>query len=93
MVQLTKHQHIVPSKSISRFCDPSGFVWVKHRQKQSIFPSKPRNRGVFCVKRAWEERSENGHKKNIEDAYQEIADAICSGELTTLNQDQSDSVS
>jgi len=90
-VQLTKRQHTIPRRSIGRFYNGSCSVWVKLRSGK-IFNARSDNE-VFCAKRAWEERSENGHKINIEDVFQEVADKICSGEVTTLNQARSDCVS
>ncbi|NTF22756.1 hypothetical protein G6L37_30575 [Agrobacterium rubi] len=87
--QLTKRQHIIPRKSIARFCNDDGLVRVTRRDG-ATFPAKPEN-AVFCASRLWEERSENGHKP-IEDNFQEIADAVCNAKLTIIDQRQSDQV-
>ncbi|PZM12897.1 hypothetical protein [Rhizobium tubonense] len=76
--QLTKKQHIVPRRSIARFCNEAGLVRVT-RKNGKTFLAKPENAG-FCAPRLWEERSENGHK-TIEDTFQAIADRICIGDL------------
>ncbi|MCR6727822.1 hypothetical protein [Agrobacterium fabrum] len=87
--QLTKRQHIIPRKSITRFCNQSGFVRAIRKDNKPLL-LKPAN-PFFCAMRLWEERSENGHKP-IEDNFQEIADAVCNAELTILDQRQSDQV-
>lgn len=86
-----KKQHIIPRRSIERFYNRNSDVWIKLRSGK-IFPAVSDN-AVFCAKRTWEERSEGGHKINIEDAFQEVADKICFGELKTLNQTYSDRIS
>jgi hypothetical protein len=88
--QLTKRQHIIPAKSISRFCGSEGHVFVT-RQGERPFRAKPTN-SIFCAKRVWEERSERNHKE-IEDRYQAIADAICADDLKVLGTAESEQVS
>jgi hypothetical protein len=87
--QLTRKQHILPRKSISRFSNEAGFVRVTRRDG-TTFLAKPKN-AAFCAPRLWEERSESGHKP-IEDSFQEVADAVCEADVTTLDQRQNDQV-
>lgn len=84
--QLTMKQHIIPRKSISRFCNEAGLVRVT-RNGGSTFLAKAGN-AVFCAPRLWEERSEVGHKA-IEDRFQMIADRVCAGEIDSPDIEQS----
>lgn len=82
---LTLNQHILPARSIERFADPKGCVYVlfKNRPTQGSIPVSPKD-PLFCAKRAWDQRSEIITKKVYEDPFQELAERIVSGETQSL---------
>ena len=84
--QLTIRQHVFPSASIDRFTDTNGQVDLDHfvYGKRLTVPKD----NVFCAKRAWNQKSETGHKRSIEDPFQRIATEITESKLTSLSHEQ-----
>ena len=82
---LTLNQHILPARSIERFADPKGCVYVlfKNRPTQGSIPVSPNN-PLFCAKRIWDHGSEISCKTSIEDPFQELAERILLGVTTTI---------
>ncbi len=74
--QLTVNQHILPAKSIARFADRSGSVEVCLIARGRTFRTMPDN-VVFCAKRCWDQRAEDGYMREAEDEFQTLADALC----------------
>lgn len=72
------NQHIFPKCSIERFCERDGFVDVFILSNKKRFPAKSEN-PIFCVRRSWDERSETGYGKNIEDRFQEAIEKVLQG--------------
>jgi hypothetical protein len=68
---LVDNQHVLPAKSIERFCNSQGHVQVRRHKSDNSFPASPKN-NIFCVKRVWDQRSEQGYGKNIEDKFQSL---------------------
>ena len=66
---LVKNQHVFPAKSIERFCGSNGHVQVRRLKGGDAFLQGPKS-NVFCVKRIWDQRSEQGYGKSIEDRFQ-----------------------
>lgn len=73
--QITVMQHTFPRASIARFADNSGRVKVSHMPTQKTLSLAP-NDSLFCAKRVWDQRAEEGYMKNIEDNFQALASAI-----------------
>lgn len=71
--QLTLLQHVFPTKSISRLTNTQGTVDVYDILRRRSRRAKPRD-GIFCAKRAWDQRSESGYMLEIENQFQEIAE-------------------
>lgn len=80
---LVNNQHVLPAKSIERFCSPNGEVQVRRLNSENIFPAKPKN-NIFCVKRVWDQRSEQGYGKNIEDKFQSLIEYVLNKKLNHL---------
>ena len=78
--QLTVWQHCFPKRSIDRFANEDGKVYVHLIRDAKIVSLSPANH-IFCVRRIWDQRAESGFMKKIEDAYQELADRIAAGRL------------
>lgn len=71
--QLTLSQHVFPTKSISRLTNAQGKVEVYDILRGRSRRAKPTD-GIFCAKRAWDQRSESGYMLEIENQFQEIAE-------------------
>jgi hypothetical protein len=69
------NQHIFPAKSIKRFAEPDGKVGVR-LLAANVTKRLPSDASIFCLKRAWDYRTENFFTKRIEDAFQTLADQI-----------------
>jgi hypothetical protein len=83
---LTLNQHVFPSKSIERFTDQSGCVSVHRLHRAETICVKPNN-PIFCARRAWDEGTETGYMKRIEDDFQRIVDPIVEGKTQNLASD------
>lgn len=68
---LTTRQHVFPEMSIFRFTDDDGNVSVNLIPQGKIIKCKPRNE-IFCVDRYWDQKSERGYMKQIEDRFQSL---------------------
>lgn len=77
-------QHIWPLKSNSRFVDGTGTVCLFDKVRNKMRRAKPDDE-VFCAKRVWDRRAEVGYMKDIEDAFQALADEIIAGIVTTID--------
>lgn len=75
MTTLVKKQHVLPAKSISRFCSTKGLVWVQLLAHGKSFEAAPNN-NAFTVSRLWDQRAEQGYGLKIEDRFQSIAESI-----------------
>jgi hypothetical protein len=82
--QLVVRQHVIPVRSIERFGGPDGCVEVNIGPENRVERLKPDN-GIFCARRAWDQRAERGFMKQIEDGFQPLADRIVSGEVTEIS--------
>jgi hypothetical protein len=79
--QLTTKQHVFPAASIERFAQKDGFVSVfLHKQRKTV-PCRPLD-VLFCAKRAWNDASEHGFMKKVEDAFQILANQILDGTVS-----------
>lgn len=82
--ELTINQHIFPSKSIERFLNKQGYIEVYLKSAGKKIKLKPDDK-LFCARRSWDQRSEVGFMRDIEDSYQHLASKIISQEISTLN--------
>ena len=84
--RLTIHQHVFPQRSIARFSGEDGRVAVHDLLRHQVRRAKPRDT-IFCAQRAWDQRSEVGYMKAIEDRFQVLADAVIGGQGTISSVD------
>jgi hypothetical protein len=75
---LTVQQHVLQHAGIARFAGPDGKVAVKLCGKPSIQRLLP-NHNLFCARRLWDQRSEAGYMKGIEDEFQRLVESILRG--------------
>ncbi|WEK10241.1 MAG: hypothetical protein P0Y51_04805 [Candidatus Pseudomonas colombiensis] len=80
---LTVNQHVFPKASIQRFTDSDGIVEVFVKKQKRILRLKANN-PFFCAKRVWDQKTEAGVGKRIEDRFQGLACAIENGKVTTI---------
>lgn len=81
--KFTINQHVFPKASIERFAGDDGCVEIysiSHRKVMRLRPNNP----IFCVQRAWDQKTEAAVSKRIEDKFQALADAIERGTVTTI---------
>lgn len=76
--KLTINQHVFPRKSIDRFANESGLVQLFRVDGAKVIPASSTN-SLFCAKRVWDQSTESGIGKNIEDRFQELAESILAG--------------
>ncbi len=76
--QLAIRQHVFPRASIARFAGTDGKVSVKRVGEGTARKYSPGSK-IFCAKRAWDQRSEIGYMKDIEDEFQNLAKEIDCG--------------
>ena len=88
---LVTNQHIFPVKSIERFVDSSGTVDVFNKNLSKRLRLKPEDK-LFCARRVWDQKSELGYMKKIEDSFQILASKICDCKITTLGPSESQTV-
>jgi hypothetical protein len=72
---VTVNQHTFPAASVARFVGPDGCVEVHLIEQIQRFKAKPSDQ-IFCAKRVWDQRAENGYMKDIEDKYQTFAESV-----------------
>ncbi len=84
--QLTIRQHLLPSRTIERFCGRDGLVHVRMITENLDRRFKPDN-PLFCTMRSWDQKAESGLGKSIEDCYQAIAHRLADRSLTSLTAD------
>ena len=78
--QLTVRQHCFPKRSIDRFVNAKGVVHAHLIASNESFRLRP-SAILFCASRVWDQRAERGFMKEVEDAYQELADDIVRGRI------------
>lgn len=83
---LTLHQHVLPTKSISRFGNQDGLISVHDLVRKRIFNARPTN-VIFCANRAWDQRTER-QMTAIEDKFQSIIAPVVAGSSRSIPQDQ-----
>jgi hypothetical protein len=81
---LAVNQHVYPAASIARFAGADGRVLLHDMVRNKIRSAKADD-DVFCARRAWDQRSEAGFMKRIEDAFQDLASQIVSGTVSEVS--------
>ncbi|MGI1679463.1 MAG: DUF4238 domain-containing protein [Cellvibrionaceae bacterium] len=81
--KLVINQHTFPAKSIQRFTDSKGCVELYRIPSRNVFPAAPNNK-IFCRRRVWDQRSEQGYGKHIEDRFQALVDYVVTQNLIHL---------
>jgi hypothetical protein len=89
--KLRVNQHVWPRKSIARFVDATNRVWLFDKAQSKPRRAKPDD-STFCAKRVWDQRAEAGYMKDIEDAFQEVADEIIAGVISNISGEQKEKV-
>jgi hypothetical protein len=85
---LTTNQHTFPKASINRFGTKKGEeFWVQVYRKNGENGAKlfHSGNGVFCASHLWDQRSENGYMKKIEDDFQLLAHDIISKKISAIS--------
>jgi len=80
---LTVMQHTFPRASIARFTGGDGRVSVSYMSKNKQLRLAPSDQ-LFCAKRTWDQRAEQGFMKKIEDSFQALAEAIIDGRVKRI---------
>ena len=83
---LTRKQHVFPLKMMEQFAE-SGHVSVYFLARGEVRPAKPDN-PLFCARRAWDQRTESGYMKRIEDEFQSIVAPIINGTVSEVTAEQ-----
>lgn len=78
-----KNQHVLPAKSIERFSNKKGHVQVRRLKSVNTFSTGLKN-NIFCVERIWDQRSEQGYGKRIEDRFQSLIEYSLNHQLMHL---------
>ncbi len=81
--KLTINQHVFPRKSIDRFADESGLVQLFRTDGAKVISASSTN-NLFCAKRAWDQGTESGIGKHIEDRFQALAESILAGSTRVI---------
>ena len=81
--RLTIDQHVFPRASINRFINTDGLVEVFSRNAKKVLKIKSNN-NLFCAKRIWDQKTEVGIGKRIEDEFQRLVNKIQNGSVSTI---------
>jgi hypothetical protein len=88
--ELTRKQHVFPLKMMEQF--------TQNRRVSAYFIAlgkarslKPKN-VLFCARRAWDQKTESGYMKRIEDEFQAIVAPIIEGKVDTIAPEQKSTV-
>ncbi|CRL47619.1 hypothetical protein [Pseudomonas sp. URMO17WK12:I11] len=76
--KLTINQHVFPKKGIDRFSDENGLVQLCRKEGAKVIRVSSTN-SLFCAQRVWDQGTEAGIGKSIEDRFQALVDSILSG--------------
>lgn len=90
--RLTVYQHIFPARSIARFARSDGQVTLFDLRRRSHWHPRPNNQ-VFCARRVWDQRAEEGYMRAIEGAFQAVAERVIANPGTKLMPEDDDAVS
>ena len=88
--ELTHRQHVFPKRSIERFYQDGRVDFVdlsRGKRRQARADEK-----MFCGERAWSHGAEHGFMKDIEDAFQALAEAIIVDPDVALDHEQTETL-
>ena len=77
---LTVKQHCFPRRSIERFVNQDGVVHVRLIAQRKSIRARPGDH-LFCAHRVWDQHAESGFMRQVEDAFQALADDIEQGRV------------
>lgn len=89
--QLAIRQHIFPKRSIERFCARGG-VDLLDLKREKTRRARPED-VAFCADRTWNHGAETGWMKDIEDAFQPIAEMVVKNPEVRLGTEEATAVS
>ncbi len=89
--RLTVRQHVYPQRSIARFTGNDGRVAVHDIARRQVRRARPCD-SIFCARRAWDQRTEAGYMKGIEDRFQVLAEALSGGQSTISSAEDKQAV-
>lgn len=81
--KLTTKQHAFPRASIERFSGDKGLVELFSKKLGRVINVKASN-GIFCAKRVWDQKTEIGISKPVEDKFQALVDGILLGCVSVI---------
>jgi hypothetical protein len=84
---LTVKQHVWPLASIARFADGTGTVCLFDKVRSKARRALPDD-SIFCARRVWDQRAESGYMAAIEVAFQNLANEVVSGGVTSIGSSQ-----
>ncbi len=84
--RLTIKQHTFPAASIARLANGEGIVSVYHIRSGKVLRLPPADQ-LFCARRNWDQRAEEGHMKEIEDKFQAMAECIIAATFCVIGAD------
>jgi hypothetical protein len=80
---LTINQHVFPKKSIDRFAGNKGLVQLYRKNGGQVIRVNSSN-NLFCALRVWDQHTEAGVGKYIEDRFQSLAESIQTGSTQVI---------
>jgi hypothetical protein len=81
--KLTINQHVFPRKGIDRFSNDKGLVQLCIKDVAKVIRVSSKN-SLFCAKRVWDQGTEAGMGKAIEDRFQALVDSILVGHTSAI---------
>jgi hypothetical protein len=90
--RLAVSQHVFPRKSIARFAGSDGRVHIHMRPDNLIRRANPTD-SIFCAQRAWDNGSEVGFKKKLEDDFKRLAESILESRVSSFGGEQTHIIS
>lgn len=82
--QLVVNQHVLPRQSLRQFAIDD-FVRVRLVGQQESVGLKTNDK-IFCANRAWDQRTEKLHSKEIEDGFAELAEKLLTRQIIEFDQ-------
>ena len=89
--RLTIKQHVFPKKSIDRFSDENGLVQLFRADGTKVIRASSTN-SLFCAKRVWDQSTEAGIGKTIEDQFQRLVNSILAGTSSVIGYFEKEAV-
>jgi hypothetical protein len=83
--RITLNQHVIPRRYIEAFTDDNDLVEVLCVDNNIKFKANPQST-VFCAKRVWDQKAENGWMKDIEDTFHRAVSVYFNEDVPIPNQ-------